>query len=175
MTDAAQPPESPTEVAPAPTAGTDDAMRTRRIDTLAAYLRRHQGSYSRDALRRSAEAAGYETRDIDAAIAVAGEAPPPSGMRAARPVLGAIAFVIVIYVVVFIAALVPDLSQSALLVLGGILLGGIAGSIILRATRPQLARALGLGVVLAVVIPLVIGLVVAGVCIVAFLVPARSA
>ncbi len=164
MTDqSGPPPVGPAAVAPEPAPGSDDVSRTRRVDALAAYVRAHRERYSDEALRRSALAAGYDPRDIDAAWAVAGEAAPRRG-EAGRSVLVAVAYFFGVYLLTVVVLAIPDTSSMAVVVLGAGLILGIVGWLSLRGSRPEIADGLRLGVVIAIVLPIVIGLVVLGLC-----------
>ncbi len=158
-----QPPVGPPGPAPEPAPGSDDVSRTRRVDALAAYIRTHRERYSEDALHRSALAAGYDQRDVDAAWAVAGETVTRRG-AAGRPVLVAIAYCLGVYLLTFVAMAIPETGSLAVIVLVAGLLLGIVGWLSLRGSRPEIADGLRLGVVIAIVLPIVIGLVVLGLC-----------
>ena len=156
----------PPEGAPEPVGGSDDVARTRRIDALAAYFRRHGAKYAPEALRRSALAAGYDQRDIDAAWAVTGEPAPVQGAGTATPAIVAIAYVVGTYALTFAVGAIPETSGLAIIVLAAALVVGVAAWLGLRGSRPRIADAFRIGVVIAIVVPLAIGVVALGVCLV---------
>lgn len=156
--------------APAPPGereGDDSITRTQRIDALAAYFRANAGTYTSEALRRAAADAGYDPRDIAAATAVAAEPPAARGTESVNPALVTIGFVVGTYVVVFVLGVIPDTSGLAAPAAILALVLGILGWIRLRDTRPAVANAFRVGVIIAIVIPVVIMLVALGVCVVA--------
>jgi hypothetical protein len=157
------------DAAPAPTSGTDDVSRTHRIDALATYFRLHRATYAEASLRRAALDAGYEVRDVDAAWAVTAEPAPVRGRAGGVPALVTIGYLVVSFGATAIAAAVPDTSGLAILVPAVALVAGIAAWLALRGTHPAIAQGLRMGVILAIVLPVVIGLVVLGVCLVVVL------
>lgn len=159
-------PALPPEGAPEPVEGADDVARTQRIDALAAYFRRHGAGYAPEALRRSALAAGYDQRDIDAAWAVTGEPAPVQGARTATPAIVAIAYVVSTYALTFAVAVIPETSGLAIVVLAAALVVGVAAWLGLRGSRPRIADAFRVGVVIAIVVPLAFGIVALGLCLV---------
>ena len=156
----------PPEGAPEPIGGSDDVARTRRVDALAAYFRRHGAGYAPEALRRSALAAGYDQRDIDAAWAVTGEPAPVQGARTATPAIVVIAYVVGTYALTVAVGAIPETSGLAIIVLAAALVAGVAAWLGLRGSRPRIANAFRIGVVIAIVVPLAIGAVALGLCLV---------
>lgn len=155
----------PEEPNPPATAPGDD-----RVAVLAAYLRSNTGRYTDEALRRAAMAAGFSDAELTAAQAIATSAwqGPIRGIQP-RLNLGVITATAIVYVVILYLAISTSASissdASGTVAIGGLLLGAVAWAI-LRNDHPSLARGLGCGVVAAVVIPVVVVLVIIGICIV---------
>jgi len=145
------------------------AVTEDRVGVLAAYVGTNRDRFTDEALRTAARAAGYTDDEITAAwSAAAGPATAIPGDRRIRTgivVVTAIAYVIALYAAnIGLSALaVGDIV--GLVAIGG-LLGGIVGWVVLRGTRPSLARGLGWGVILAVGLPLVVVLGILGICLV---------
>lgn len=164
MTD---PSGTPPSGLPAPDGwGSGDMSRTARIDALAGYLRANETAFTRDALDRAAAEAGYEPLEIAAAWAVTAEPIPAKGPRSLVPVVVAIAYVVGTYALTFALAAIPETSGLALVATGVSFALGILAWLGLRETRPDLANAFKIGVIVAFVVPLVIGFVALGVCLV---------
>lgn len=153
-----------------PTPGGDPAVttdRTARIDALAAYFRANAAGYTTEALRKAALDAGYEPREIDAAWAVTAEPVPPRGRASLVPGLITIAYIVGTYALVFVLAAMEETNWLAVPALGLSLVVGILVWLSLRESRPDLANAFKIGVILAIVLPLVLALVALGICVVA--------
>jgi len=151
-----------------------------RVAVLAAYLRTNEGKFTDEALARAARAAGYSDAELVAARGLAGpswQAPDNAareGPRKSNAVVAAVAigYVIVLYVAISTSASASsDLSGAVGLV--GLLLG-VVGWAVLRNQEPSIAQGLGCGVVLAVSIPIVVILVILGICIVSGSLPVNS-
>jgi hypothetical protein len=171
MTDPTDPtePNVPTERI-APTEPTAPAPGDDRVAVLAAYLRSNRGRFTDEALAGAARAAGYSDAEIAAARTVAdpttdiGPAPARNVNRAVVAAV-AIGYVVVLYLLITGAgALASDVSGAIGLVA---LLGGVIAWALLREERPSLAQGIGCGVVLAIAIPLIVILVLLGICLVA--------
>ena len=132
---------------------------------LAAYVRANRDAFTDDALRRAAADAGYDEREIAAAWAVSAE--PVRGRTATgKAILIVVGYFIGVFVVASILSSVPETGVLGLPAIGlGILLAVFAW-LTLRDSNPPLANAFRLGVIILVVLPLVLGLVALGVCIV---------
>jgi hypothetical protein len=144
----------------------DDATRTERIDILAAYFRTNLAHYTSEALRKAAADAGHEPLDIAAAWAVAAEPPPTTGRASLVPPLITIAYFLGTYAIAAVIALIPQTSGLAAPVLGALLALGILAWLMFRESRPAVANAFKIGVILAIVVPLVLALAALGVCLV---------
>jgi hypothetical protein len=141
-----------------------------RAAVLAVYLRSNRGRYTDEALRRAAAQAGYSDAEFAAAQSLAvpvwqsAEAGPVAPRNVLVVASVAVAYVVGLYLLISTAAaLSSDLSGTIGLV--G-LLAGTVGWVLLRNSRPSLAQGIGVGVVLAVTIPMVVILVIIGICVV---------
>jgi hypothetical protein len=143
-----------------------------RVAVLAAYLRTNEGKFTDEALAMAARAVGYSDAELAAARGLAGpswQAPVRAtreGPKRNNAVVAAVAigYVIVLYVAISTAASASsDLSGTVGLV--GLILG-VVGWAVLRNQEPSIAQGLGCGVVLAVTIPIVVIVVILGICIV---------
>jgi hypothetical protein len=143
-----------------------------RVAVLAAYLRTNEGKFTDEALGNAARGAGYSDAELTAARGLAGpswQAPGRAtgeGPKKNNAVVASVAigYVIVLYVAISTSASASsDLSGTVGLV-GGIL--GVVGWAVLRNQEPSIAQGLGCGVVLAVTIPIVVIVVILGICIV---------
>jgi hypothetical protein len=160
-------PTSPTS----PTTPTIAAEGDDRVAVLAAYLRSNSGRFTDEALAGAARAGGYSDAEIAAARMVADPTtdagPPETTRRVNRGVVAAVAilYVIALYGAIAIAgSFAIDLNGIA----GGAgLLGGIVAWALLRDVRPSLAQGIGCGVLLAVALPVIVLLVILGICLVA--------
>ena len=138
--------------------------RTQRIDALAAYFRTNRDAFTQEALRKTASEAGYEPRDIDAAWAVSAVPVSARGKGSLITVLGTIAYLVASYGLAGVLLASAETTNLALPVLGLALVFGIFAWLMLRDSRPALASAFKYGVIIAVVAPVVISLVVIGLC-----------
>ena len=159
-----QPPGGPPPPGADPADTTD---RIERIDALAAYFRVNAAGFTNEALRKAALDAGYEPREIDAAWAVTAEPVPARGRASVVPGLITVAYIVGTYAVVFVLAAMSATSWLAVPSLGLSLVVGILVWLMLRESRPDLANAFKIGVILAIVLPLVLALVALGICVVA--------
>lgn len=157
--------------APSPTPGSSPETagplgRDARVLALAEYARANRDAFTEEALRRAAADAGYDEREIAAAWAVSAE--EIRGRKAnARSILIVIAYFVGVFVVAFLLALIPETSILALPAIGLGLVLGVFAWLTLRDSNPPLADAFRLGVIILIVLPLALGLVAFGVCIVA--------
>jgi hypothetical protein len=162
MTDATGPTDPTEPTIPPP--GDD------RVAVLAAYFRSNRGRFTDEALAAAARAAGYTDAEIAAARSLADPTtdigPAPAG-RANRGVVAAVAigYVIGLYLLISSAAALSSDVSGAVGLVG--LLGGVIAWALLRQERPSLAQGIGCGVVLAVAIPVIVLLVILGICLVA--------
>jgi hypothetical protein len=169
MTDPTDPtePTSPTQ----PTQPTTPAPEDDRVAVLAAYLRSNRGRFTDEALTGAARAAGYGDAEIAAARTVADPTtdigPAAPARRVDRGVVAAVAvaYIVVLYLLISAAAAVSSDASGAIGLVG--LLGGVIAWALLREERPSLAQGIGCGVVLAIAIPLIVILVILGICLVA--------
>ncbi len=164
MTTGSLPPE-PTGPPDAATLGAED-----RVVRLTAYFREHGGRYTADALRKAARDAGYDDADIEAAWpAVTWWTPAKSSAGGSNKI-----------VVIAIAAVYVLCLYATIAILGGVDGGSAAGPVALaitiaaivaaawsREARPSLAAGLGCGIVASVLIPVLVFLVILGICLVA--------
>ena len=157
---------SQTPASPATPTPEDD-----RVAVLAAYLRSNQGRFTEEALAQKAQEAGYTPGEISAARSLAEDLgtdrPTTPHSQTNRGVVAAvaIAYVVALYVLISgTAAMSSDVSGTV--GLAG-LIAGVIGWALLRNDRPSLAQGLGCGVVLAVTIPIVVIIVIIGICVVA--------
>jgi hypothetical protein len=166
MTDPRDPTEPTSPASPTIAAAGDD-----RVAVLAAYLRSNSGRFTDEALAAAARAAGYSDAEIASARTVAdpttNASPEAPARRVDRGVVAAVAilYVIALYGAIAIASSIAiDLNAVA----GGAgLLAGVVAWALLRDERPSLAQGIGCGVVLAVAIPVIVVLVILGICLVA--------
>jgi len=142
-----------------------------RIASLVGYFREHRDRYTPDALTSAVAAAGYSPAEIEAAWSQVGWG---SAERAvSRPSEFGVAAVVAILFVTgtYVGALGLGLNRtSSGLALPGFvmaLFGGALAWVALRESNPALARGIGCGIVIAVGLPVVLFLVVLGVCVVA--------
>ena len=162
MSTGQQPPE-PTGPPDAATVGAED--RTAR---LAAYFREHSGRYTAEALRKAAREAGYEDAEIESAWpAVMWTTPSGSRGRSNMIVVIAIAtlYVLGLYATITILGGVGGGSAAGPVALG-ITIAALVGWARFRDERPSLAAGLGCGVLASILIPVVIFLVILGICLV---------
>jgi hypothetical protein len=172
MTDPTDPTEPTKPTEPTTPAGpTIAAAGDDRVAVLAVYFRSNRGRFTDDALAGEARAAGYSDAEIAAARSVADPTTDIGPAVPARRVdRGVVAAVAILYVIALYGA--AAIGDSVVQSLSGVgvgvgLLGGVIAWALLREERPSLAQGIGCGVVLAVMIPLIILLVVLGICLVA--------
>ena len=114
--------------------------------------------------------AGYSDAELTAAQAIASSSwqGPIRGIEPSRNlgvvIAAAIGYVVLLYIAISISASMAS-DASGAVGLGGLLAGVIAW-VVLRNEHPSLARGIGCGVIAAVVVPLVVILVIIGICIV---------
>lgn len=171
MTDPSDPTDPTERIETSPAGPTIPAPEDDRVAVLAAYLRSNRGRFTDEALAGAARDAGYSEAEIEAARTVAD---PSTDVGPAAPIRrvhrGVVAVVAILYVVALYGAI--SIASSIAIDLNGWaggagLLGGVIAWALLRDERPSLAQGIGCGVVLAVVIPLIIILVILGICLVA--------
>jgi hypothetical protein len=149
-----------------PTSGAPD-----RITRLVAYFRENRDRFTRDALKRAATDVGYTAEEIETAWSQVGWGSAETAV--ARPENFAVSAVVaIVYVAgIYLGAIglgsnprTIDLALPAFL---AALLGGLLAWVALRESRPAIARGIVGGVVIAIGLPVVLFLVVLGVCLVA--------
>lgn len=139
-----------------------------RIARLSAYFRANRDRFTSEALKRAAATAGYSAAEIEAAWSeigwgsaeVAAGRPANVGVTAGAT----IAFLVGVYVVTALLGSNYATSGLAIPVFLLAMLGGIVAWALLRESNPALARGIGCGVVLAVAVPVVLFLVLLGLC-----------
>jgi hypothetical protein len=144
------------------------AVTEDRVGVLAAYVRTNRDRFTDEALRASAQKAGYTDTEIAAAWKAAvdrGALSTEHRTNAGVVILVAIGFVVLLYGGGTAIATV-GLGDIAAFVAIGIVVAGLAGWVLLRETRPSLSSGLGWGVLLAVGLPLILILGVLGICVV---------
>ena len=163
-------PGTPTTPAPSPgphpspgTGGQPD--RDARVMALAEYVRANRDAFTEDALRRAAADAGYDAREISAAWAVSAEPARGRGTNA-KAIFMVIGYFVGVYVVAAILSSIPETSVLGLPAIGVGLLGAIFAWLTLRDSNPALAEAFRIAVIILIVLPVVLGLVALGVCVV---------
>jgi hypothetical protein len=167
-TDSAGDSSDSTPTSPAsPTIATGDDDR---VAVLAAYLRTNRGRFTDEALAGAARAAGYSEAEIAAARSVADpttDIGPAPARRVNHGVVAAVAigYIVALYLLTAAASALSSDASGAVGLVG--LLGGVIAWALLREERPSLAQGIGCGVVLAIAIPLVVILVILGICLVA--------
>jgi hypothetical protein len=164
-TDPTDPTEPTNPASPTVATGDDD-----RVAVLAAYLRSNSGRFTDEALAGAARAAGYSDAEIAAARTLADPATDVGRAPVRRVNRGVVAAVAILYVIALYAAVA--IASSFAIDLNGVaggagLLGGVVAWALLRDERPSLAQGIGCGVVLAVAIPVIVLLVILGICLVA--------
>lgn len=152
---------------PGPSPGTGgQPERDARVLALAGYLQANRDAFTEEALRRAAADAGYDEREIAAAWAVSAE--PIRGRKAnAKSIFIVIGYFVGVLVVASLLAAIPETSILALPAIGLGLVLGVFAWLTFRDSNPPLADAFRLGVIILIVLPVVLGLVAFGVCIVA--------
>ena len=147
------------------TSGTPD-----RIPRLVAYFREHRDRFTGDALKTAARDAGYTAEEIDAAWSQVGWGSAETAVS--RPEDVAISAVVaVVYVAgLYIGAIglgsSPRTIELALPAFLLALLGGMLAWVALRESRPAIARGVGCGIVIAILLPVVLFLTIIGMCLV---------
>jgi hypothetical protein len=143
-----------------------------RVETLAAYLRANRETYTSDALTRAAREAGYTDAEIGTALQRAGGYAAPVGTAQRGRARGV---VVGVYAVTFLAFAVLMLSKPSAFQYGWVfilmILAVTLGLALLLSmwtigrARPTAATASG-AIASMVVMPLVLLLVLAGLCVV---------
>jgi hypothetical protein len=149
-----------------------EAERERLRQQMLGYLREHGGRYELEALRQQLLAAGQDPGLVEEAIARAGVTGPPPVERAWPLGLGIAA--INIFALPFVFGALGSLaggSDSALIVVGLlpllVLVGElVAGLLLLNGPRRRLGKALLWGLLFSFAIPLILGVLLIGVCLV---------
>jgi hypothetical protein len=149
------------------------AERERALQQMIDYLREHDGRYEVEALRQQLLAAGQDPELVAQAIARANiSGPPPASPRAWPLGLGIAAINLFVLPFIFggLAALAGDsdvvvgiVGLMPLLVLIGEL---VAGIVLLRGERRQLGKALLWGVGFSFALPLILLVLLAGICLI---------
>jgi hypothetical protein len=138
-----------------------------RVARLGAYFRANRARFTIEALKRAAATAGYSARDIEAAWASTGwGSAEPSASHQSRVLsaAAAVTFVVGYYGVGLLLAFNALSGPASLAGLVG-LVGGVVAWAMLRESNPALARGIGCGVVLVVLLPIVLFLVILGICV----------
>jgi hypothetical protein len=157
-----QPPD-PTGPPEAMTVGAED--RTAR---LTAYFREHSGRYAAEALRKAAREAGYDDAEIESAWPTVIWTTPSASPGRSNPIVViaiAILYVLGLYAAITVLGGVGIGSGTSLVALG-ITIAALIGWARFRDERPSLAAGLGCGVLASILIPVVVFLVILGICIV---------
>lgn len=139
--------------------------RDTRVLALAAYVRANRDTFTDEALRRAAADAGYDEREIAAAWAASAE-PVPGRTADAKAIFIVVGYFVAVFVVATLLAAIPETNILALPAIGVGLLLALFLWLTLRESNPHLAHAFRNGVIILIVVPLVLGLVAFGVCIV---------
>lgn len=164
MTEAGPP---PTEAPPrTPQSGWDQRDR---LETLGEWITVQRRSFTDEAIRRSAIAAGWDAEEFDraAAAASAREALVPIRSRARAIVLGAYAIVWLLFAIPFLLLSEPTtygfgpLAQLILTIVLGIALA--LSLVVIRSGRPDSSRSTR-AIVILLALPVVLLLGVAGLC-----------
>jgi hypothetical protein len=141
-----------------------------RIARLAAYFRENRDRFSTAALKRAAADAGYTPAEIDAAWSQVGWGSAEAAMSRpqgfATSVVVAIVYVAGLYVGAIGLGSNPATNNLALPAFLLALFGGGLIWIVFRESNPAVSRGIGCGMVIAVGLPVVLFLVVLGLCIV---------
>jgi hypothetical protein len=148
---------------PAPGPGDD------RIAGLAEYFGENRDRFTSEALKRSAADAGYEPAEIERAWSRIAWGDPERAIGRSRTQPGVTALVTIVYVLgtwfgaigLSFKATTAGLAAPGLLVA---LVGGVLVWAALREQSPSVARGIGIGVVLAIMLPVVFVLVLLGIC-----------
>jgi hypothetical protein len=139
-----------------------------RVARLAAYFQEHRDRFTTEALKQTAADAGYEPAEIELAWSrIAWGDPERAAGRTTQP--GVAALVAIVYVVGTWFGAIGLSSNSGTSGLAGpaflaALGGGVLAWAALREQSPSVARGIGIGVVLAIVVPAVFVLVFIGIC-----------
>jgi hypothetical protein len=171
------------ETPPAPTraerAGEEDIPGA-RMAALTAYLETHRAAFTESALRGAALEAGYSDAELDAALLRLAQGAPGSdpGRRPVRGLTAAATFIVAI-VVVWLGLSALETAGRAIdpslpVPLIGWLAAGILGAILWwwsRERHPSLARGVATAVIVVTFLPVVLFLVVFGICVVTGAVP----
>jgi hypothetical protein len=148
-----------------PTPGTPD-----RVSRLVVYFRENRDRFTGDALKRAATEAGYTPAEIEAAWSQVGWGSAETAMSR-PPKLAVSALVAIVYVAgLYLGAIglgsnprTMDLALPAVLVA---LLGGLLIWVATRESNPAIARGIGCGIVIAILLPVVLFLTIIGMCLV---------
>ena len=145
------------------------AQGSDRVAALAAYFRQHGDRFTRQALRAAATEAGYSATEIEAAWSQVGWGSAEQAMS--RPADFAVsAGVALAYIAgTYLGTIgLASNSTTAGFALPGVLVavvGGVLAWAGLRESRPAAARGIGLGIVVTLLLPVVLFLLIVGICI----------
>ena len=168
----------PNDNAPSPTPAdrtNESEITGARMASLTAYLEVNRGRFTEPSLRRAALAAGYTTAEVDTAWSRVTTA-EPSADPARPPFSGAqagvsfIAFIVVSWLAVSaFETLGRTVDQNVAWWIVGWLGVGLIGTVLwwmIRDTRPSLARGVGGGVLVLILLPIVLIVAIFGICLV---------
>jgi hypothetical protein len=134
-----------------------------RRSALRDYVLANEERFTREALTKAAIDAGYEPAEVEAAFVRPTRQPGLSGAWSCTAIMAA-----GVYLTVLVAGLLLVSNQPGGPMTSGYLLvalgGGVAGAILLRGRRPDIAYGLACGVALAILVPFVLFVAIVGIC-----------
>jgi hypothetical protein len=134
-----------------------------RRSALRDYVLDNEERFTREALTRAALDAGYEPAEVEAAFA------RPTGRVRLSGAWSCTALMTAgVYVTALVLGLLLVSSQPGGQMTSGFVLvalgGGVAGAVLLRNRRPDIAYGLALGVALAILVPFALFVAILGIC-----------
>lgn len=160
----------PTELPPAPPDALAAAEDERAVQQMVEYLRQHGSLYETEALRQQLLKAGQRPDLVEQAISraeVSGPVPKerawPLGLLVA---LGNLILMIILFSAVATSPSDPLATFAAALPVLMLVGELVAGVVLLNSPRRRLAKALLWGVLFSIVIPIILILLVVGICLV---------
>ena len=145
------------------------AQGSDRVVALAAYFRQHGDRFTPQALRAAAMEAGYSAAEIDAAWSQVGWGSAERSMARtddlAVSVVVGLVYVAGTYIGTIGLASNRTTADLALPGLAVAIIGGMLAWAGLRESRPAAARGIGLGIVVTLLLPVVLFLLIVGICI----------